>query len=325
MTFQTACYAVDGNAENGNFLRLMLMSGTQGSQGVVGHLDCIVKQTTVASSGLIITSGAVVVLGQETAFQGSYFGYNVGNDTTLTIAPTGGTGRSDMVVVRAEDPTWSGSPWGGPASGQILFPRVISGVSGSATTAPAGISAIPLARIDIPASTTAITQAMITDLRQVSNPQRTLALNAVNGPSVATNWTLSGSTAINWPTGATWQVQIPLWATNMVVSWSANELLYGNDGDNIARGWLWAVIGSNVNAPVVSTRQSLVSMNASTGPWRHTIGGGDSISIPASIRGTTQTIQIAQIADPSHTSHMKYDEGSGVTILTEFQQLAAAA
>lgn len=325
MTFQTAAYAVDGNAESGNFLRLMYGAGTQGSQGVVGHLDCQVTQTTVASSGIVISSGAVCVLGQETAFQGSYFGYNVGNDTSLTIAATGGSPRSDMIVVRAEDPTWSGSPWGGPASGQILFPRVISGVSSSATVPPGGISAIALARIDVPASTSSITQSMIHDLRQVSNPQRMLALNAVNGPGSPTSWTLSGSTAINWPTGATWQVQIPIWATNMVVSWSANELLYGNDGNGNARGWIWAVVGSSVTAPTISTRQSLVSMTSGTGPWRHTIGGGDSIAVPASIRGTTQTVQLAQIGDGSGTAHMKFDEGAGVTILTEFQQLAAAA
>lgn len=324
MTFQVPAYAVDGNSEPGNFLRLMLQSATIGSQGVVGPLDCQVTQTGVASAGIIITPGACVVLGQETTFQGSYYGYNVGNDTTLSISSTAGSIRSDLIVVRAEDPTWAGSPWGNPASGQILFPRVISGVSGSTVVAPGGISAIALARIDIPVSTSIITNAMIHDVRQVANPQRIFDMQAVTGPGSPSAWS-TGTTNVQFPTGATWSIQIPVWATSMVCMWQASELLYQNLGNGVARGWIWPVIGSSITAPTVQFPLSLVSMNSSTGPWRHTIGGGGKVAIPASMRGTTQTLQFAQKADGTNTGKMAFDEGSGVQIAYEFQQLAAAA
>jgi hypothetical protein len=323
MTFQTAAYAVDGNSESGNFLRLMLQSATNGAQGVIGATDCQVLPTTpTPTAGIVITSGAALVAGAETPFQGSYFGYNVGNDTTLSIAATGGSARSDMIVVRAEDPTWSGSPWGGSPAAQILFPRVISGVSSSATVPPGGISAIPLARIDVPASTSAITAAMIHDLRQVSNPQRIMSMLAVAG-SGSNSWGIT-TTAIQWPTGASWTVPIPSWATQMVVMWAVNELTYHQVGGAL-KGWVWPVIGSSVTAPVVATPQTLVNMNSSSGPGRHSISGGGSVAIPASIRGTNQTLQFAQVGDGTTTDILTWESGGTATLIYEFQQLASAA
>ena len=61
-------------------------------------------------------------------------------------------------------------------------------MSSSATTPPAGITAIPLARVDVPAGTSNITQAMITDLRYLLNARRDRYLAAVTlgaGPGEA--------------------------------------------------------------------------------------------------------------------------------------------
>ena len=323
MTFQTAAYAVDGNSESGNFLRLMLQSATQGNQGVIGPLDLLVTQTGAPSAGIIINPGACVVVGAETPFQGSYYGYNVGNDTTLTIAATGGTIRSDMIVVRAEDPTWAGSPWGNPASGQILFPRVISGVSGSAIAPPAGISAIPLARIDIPVSTSAITNAMIHDLRYVANPTRIMQMLAATGPGSPQTWTI-GTTGVAWPAVFNFQVPIPSWATTMVMHWQINDALWNNVGTGWARGFLSPVFGSSVTAPNLLMPSTLVSVPLATGPYRHGITGAFSTAIGPSLRGTTQTLQMKQVTDGTQTATMIIDEGGSIAVTYEFQQLAAA-
>jgi hypothetical protein len=321
MTFQSAVWAVDGNMVDAAYARMMLSAATMGAQGVVGHLDCQVQATTpTPTAGIVITPGQVVVSGAEAPYQGSYHGWNVGNDTTLTIAATAGSPRSDMVVVRAEDPTWSGSPWGNPASGQILFPRVISGVAAGSTVPPAGQSCIPLARIDVPASTSAITQAMINDVRQVSIPQTQTVQMAAAGPASATNWNTSGST-IQWPPGATWAVPIPSWATRMIILWLVNEILWVSGW---ARSNIWPVIGSSVTAPTVSFPQTLISIQSAQGPWRHTTGGGGSVAIPASIRGTTQTFQFAQTR-ATQTGVMSADEGTVTSVVATFQQQAAVA
>jgi hypothetical protein len=319
MTFQSGVWAVDGNTVSGALARLMQQAATLGAQGVVGHLDCQVNATTPSpTAGIVITPGMMVILGQETTYQGTYFGWNIGNETSLTIAATAGAARSDMVVARAEDPTWSGSPWGGPASGQIVFPRVISGVSSSATQAPAGISAIPLARIDMPPSTSVVNQAAIHDLRQVAIPQSfTFQLSAA-GPGTGTNWT-TGATTVAWPPGASWPVAIPSWATYLVVMW---QVLQAQWVSGWARGNVWPVFGASVTAPVLSFPQALCSINA--GAYRVTIGGAATVAIPASLRGTTQTLQFAQ-AKAGQNGVMQVDEGSSVTFIGTFQQQAVLA
>ena len=321
MTFQTAVWAVDGNTESGNFARLMLQSSTAGAQGVVGHLDCIVRATGPATAGIIIGPGAVVIKGTETSYQGSYYGYNVGDDTTLSISATGGAARSDMIVARAEDPTWSGSPWGAPSAGQIIWPRVISGVAAGSVTPPAGTSAIPLARIDMPASTTTVQPSYIHDLRQVSQPQRIMQSFAVigSGTPVASG---TGAGVQAYPPGASWQVQIPDYATNMVLMWSLNEMLWA--GDTTVMSLVWPVIGTSVTSPLVTTQQSAINFTPANNEWRHTFGGGGNVTIPASIRGTTQTLQFAY-QNAGSTGTMRWGAGCSVTLLAEFQQLAALA
>lgn len=323
MTFQTSAYAVDGNAESGNFLRLMLQSTSLASQGIINPTDLLVTATSPATSGIQIASGACIVAGVETAFQGSYYGYNVGLDTSLTIAATAGATRSDMVVVRAEDPTWSGTPWGNPAAGQILFPRVISNVSPGATTVPGGYSAIPLARIDMPASTATVQPSYIHDLRSVANPQRQLQVLNASGPGTVQNWTVS-TTPHAWPAVATWQVPVPAWATMVHLAWTIGEAVYATGGNGTARGFVNPVFGASVTAPNLSWPQSLISMTSTTGPWRHTIAGGGALFVPASLRGTTQTLQFAQVTDGTNTGLLGVDEGTQISLIYEFQQLASA-
>jgi hypothetical protein len=321
VTFQSSVWAVDGNQIDASLMRLMLQAQTSSTQGVANPLDCIVNATGPATAGIIITSGGFTVLGQETTYQGSYAGWNIGNDTTLSIAPTGGSPRSDMIVARVEDPTWAGSPWGGSPAGQIIFPRVISGVSSSATQPPGGISAIPLARIDMPASVSVVQQGYITDLRGVSNPQSSIQTFAQAGPGTTANSTVSTSTAVNWPP-ASFSVAIPSYATKLVLDWDVYEVTQNGEGDGWARGNVMLIFGASVSAPALTTPASLVSIAAANAPGKHSFGGAGNVSIPAGLRGTTQTLQFSQIAT-SHNATMGFGEGSSVSVLLRFAGLAS--
>ena len=326
MTFQIPTWAVDGNAQNSNLARLMLLAALSGNQGVVNPLDCIVTANSPNTSGINIGAGNVVIFGSEFTEQGVYYGENLGLDATLTIAATGGTIRSDLIVVRAEDPTWAGSPWVGAPSAQIVFPRVISNVAAGTTVPPAGISAIALARIDMPASTSVVAQSYIHDVRQVAQLQTVQQQYNFAGPGTQSN---SGatSTAVQWPTGASWgTVPIPPWATVGVFNWVITELIYNSgSGNGTARGNIFPVIGTSVTAPTVSMTPSLYSMTTSTGTGRHTVAGGATAVIPASIRGTTQTIQFAQQTDGTHTDTLGFFECSNVSLSVEWQSQAALA
>lgn len=321
MTFTVSAWAVNGNQIDATLMRLMNQAATGGSQGVVNPLDCIVNATGPPTSGIVITGGGVVVLGQETSYQGSYSAWNVGSDTTLSIAATGGSPRSDMIVARAEDPTWPSSPWGGSPAGQIVFPRVISGVGAGATVPPGTTSAIPLARIDMPASTATVQQSYIHDLRSVCNEQRVTQLYVQAGPGTAVNSTTSISVPVNWPP-ASWQVPIPAYATAMTATWGVYEVTQNGEGDGWARGNEMIIFGASVASPALTTQQSLYSISAPNASGKHTIGGATFTPIPASLRGTTQTMQMYQIAT-SHNATLGFNEGSSVSVLIQFRGAAS--
>ena len=323
MTFRSDVWAIDGNTTDAVLGRLMNQAASIGSQGVIGHLDCRVQATSPATSGIQITTGGVTILGQEVTLQGSYTAWNSGLDTTLTIAATGGSVRSDMIIARAEDPTFSGSPWTGSPASQVVFPRVLSNVGAGATQVPGGYSAIPLARIDMPASTATVQSSYIHDLRTVANPQVTTGILYAAGPGSQTNWTVS-TTPHAWPPGASWSLQIPSSATNMIVSWAVYGAVYSDT--NWARGFLNPQFGTSITSPALAFSQSLVSIPVGSAAFsRFTIGGAASAAIPASMRGTTQTLQFAQVTDGSQTGIIYVTENSSVALNYQFQQLAASA
>lgn len=322
MTFRADVYAVDGNQIDAVLLRLMNQAASIGAQGVVGHLDCRVQATSPATSGIQITTGGVVILGQEVALQGSYTSWNNGLDTTLSIGATGGSPRSDMIVARAEDPTFSGSPWGGSPGAQIVFPRVLTNVGSGATQPPGGTSAIPLARIDMPSSTSTVQGSYITDLRTVANPQVSTGILYAAGPGSPTDWTVS-TTPHQWPPGASWSVQIPSSATSMIVSYQIVGVVY--DSTHTARGFINPQFGASITSPVLTFSQVIVSVPSTSPNGRLTIGGAAQAAIPASLRGTTQTLKLAQVTDGTNTGTVAVGEDGGTALTYQFQQLAASA
>jgi hypothetical protein len=109
----------------------------------------------------------------------------------------------------------------------------------------------------------------------------------------------------------------------MVAKWSITDLIYTGGGTNIARGQLQPVFGSSVSAPALTTVQTLMSIASSATYLPITASGGFAIAIPASLRGTTQTLQMAQVTDGTNTGIIQIQEGSLITMDYEFQQLAS--
>lgn len=322
MTWSSFTYQIDGGNTTAQLWRQALEAAALGGQsigGVVNPLDCVV---TAPGTGLIpsISAGTVLIDGQEVFQQGAYAGYNPGADTSLTVAPTTGTPRSDMVVVRVEDPTFASSPWGGLVTNQLVFPRLITNVSSSATVPPAGQSCIPLCRIDMPATASVVLQSYITDLRQMANTKRTRSLLQASGAAGAVNWTV-GTSPTAWPALATWQVAIPAWATGIKLRWRLSNVVYTGGGTNWARGSVYPVFGASVSAPAQTFTSSLVSVNtASTAYEVFSIEGSADAVISTALRGTTQTLQFAQTTDGTQTGIVEVTEGSVFIVDVELSQ-----
>lgn len=316
MTFSLGVWAVDGQTNGASLARLQLQAATNGAEGVVGAGDLVVSATATPSGSVLVGSGACIVAGKEADFQGSYFGYNVG-DQLVSITPTGsGSGRSDLIVARVEDPTVAGTPWThDPATDSLIYARVIEGVSSSTTKAPSDQSAIALARIDIPVSTTNITSAMITDLRsaddnvvegygrqfQQRRVQHGVTPIDLAGNIVAPNWE-------NWP-DLTWTIVIPPWATQaQIVGHWGNAMFQSSDGNGDAQGLHRVHLGIGGTNVYTNTGKYNFNINSSNAQ-RVGFFNADQVAIPAALRGQTCNLEM-QVQGGGTAGRLRADDAA---------------
>lgn len=219
--------AVTGAAHTAQQFRMLVKDLSRDNEGVTTGLDLKVSALSTPGAGVQIGDGSGVIAGRVSPVQGHYAAYNIGTDTA-DISATGGTGRSDMLVLRVEDPEYEGTR--DPETDPIVFFEIVPNVSSTATTVPSGYSAIPLARIDIPASTATITNAMIVDLRQVANQRRERILYpfypsntyAISGTSET--WKTHPALPSASPPGNMRNIWIPPWARQALVIFSVSNL-----------------------------------------------------------------------------------------------------
>ncbi|MFD3456833.1 hypothetical protein ACFWVC_32240 [Streptomyces sp. NPDC058691] len=310
MTLLQPPMMVNGGIHPARTMRMMIRDLSRGSQGVTEFNDLKVSQQSTPGAGVQVADGSGVVRGAAPG-QGSYTQYNVGT-APVDIAPTGATGRTDMVVLRVLDPEYEGDL--NPAIDDIGYFHVVSNVSGTATQPPAGMTAIPLARITIPPNTATITNAMITDLRGIANPRRDRQLYTASA-SGEQNWAGNkDGTYVSWPAAARWNIAVPVWAVRarITLTIAAAEILSGATWGHAAFK-LGTVQGQGVNYD--------------TGPFttgdrsqRANLICADTISIPAAMRGTTQLLQSLASLDSSLAGTLQADGATTAIADVEFEE-----
>ncbi|MDH6226202.1 hypothetical protein [Streptomyces sp. MJP52] len=322
-------WAVTGGTNSAEEARLMLQASTRAGQGVVEVGDLKVSATSTPSSSVRIAAGACVIKGVEVTGQGSYSGVNLGVDT-LSVPAAGASPAHHLIVARAEDPTFSGSPWdtdllaGEPVVRAVLIPNVAAGT----TKVPAGMSGIPLARIDLPASTAAVTNFMINDLRQMIDPrsQRVLrvSVGSVAGDDRAGNVT---SDYEHWPQ-AGWTVDVPTWATQVqVVATWGNVLLEptGSTGaGSDARGQLRVLLdtGSGTTVSTVASSYNVNQVSTSNG-YRTSLFNADQRAIPAAMRGKEVTVHMQAQGASGYNGRLLADAYGNFAVDLMFLELPA--
>lgn len=289
--------------------RMLVKDLSRGAEGITEGDDLKVTQRSTPGAGITVADGSCVIKGRDDAFQGHYSAYNTGA-YDVDIAATGGTGRSDMLIVRVQDPEYIAGL--DPATDQIVFFQVISNVSSSATTIPDGRTGIPLARIDIPASTATITNAMITDLRKVANPRRDFYQFVQSPSSLSTDISGTAGTYSYFSTAAGWSVAIPDWATTAILSLAVGQIRY-----NTAAffGYLRATFGASL------TVQPVVLDDNQSGVRRTTVILGDTLTIPSAYRGTSQTLRFQAAGGTGNAGKVGVD--SSTTLMANVQFLEA--
>lgn len=285
MTLHPVPMMTTGASHTAQQFRMMVKDLSRDQQGVTTGLDMKVTQLSTPGGGVQISDGSAVIAGKVSMVQGHYAAYNIGTDTSVTFAATGGSTRSDMLILRVEDPEYEGTR--DPETDPIVFFEVVPNVSSTATTVPSGYSAIPLARIDIPASTATITNSMIVDLRQVANPRRERQLLPFFYPGPLVEISGTNETWQNFPSTVTYSIAVPAWASKVRIKWDVGgiRLVDGN-----IFGEITFQFGTKQAAQAV-----YIDDNQGTAPHRYTAVMADTLSLTdtlgAAMRGTTVTLR----------------------------------
>ncbi|WP_328736529.1 hypothetical protein [Streptomyces bobili] len=320
MPWDSVPWFTEGGAEHSSEVaRLLAYAAFAGAEGIIGNSDLQVKALSSPGSSVQVMTGACAILNRAAGARYQAYAARLPSADTVNIAATGATARSDLIVARIENPYSYGETWNQPADptvGPYIFTRVISGVPKTTTRVKqvrAGDSAITLARIDIPANASAITQGMIKDLREMANPRRRRVVRALRG-----TWTTPdevGNTRYpSWeefPNGARWDIEVPEWATKATImaTWAGLDQRNAKD----SYGHLRVVLGSlatpitNFNCDWVGSAQ------------RFTFVGGGDVTIPASMRGNVYDLVLEGCgASSGYTGVLEADGGATVFADIEF-------
>ncbi|MGW1814151.1 hypothetical protein ACWCQM_11395 [Streptomyces sp. NPDC002125] len=296
----------DGATHPAQQFRMLVRDLARGAEGITQGTDLKVTQLSTPGTSVQVGDGSGVVRGRVNAFQGTYSACNIGA-VSVPIAATGGAGRSDMVILRVEDPEYEGSI--SPVTGEVAYFQVISNVSSSATTIPDGRTGIPLARIDIPASTSTITNAMIKDIRTIANPRRDRQLLTQFPASQATSITNSNGVWQTFSTAAGWNIAIPTWASTARIRIDIAQIKY-TTAQFI--GALRATFGASL------TLQQVILDDNQTAIRRQVAVVADTLTIPDAYRGTTQLLRPQATGTTGNTGAVTVDASSTLIADIEF-------
>ncbi|WP_097964948.1 hypothetical protein [Streptomyces sp. or20] len=299
----------DGATHSAEQFRAMVQDLARGAEGITQGTDLKVTQLGTPGDRVQVASGSGVVRGRVNAFQGSYAVRNQGTDT-VGIASTGGSPRSDMLILRVEDPQYEGTL--NPEVDNINYFQIISNVSSSATTIPDGRTGIPLARIDIPASTSTITNAMIKDIRQIANPRKESLLRTQSPASQSTAITGTAYSYSYFSTAAGWAIPVPSWA-------SIARIRVDVAGLRITTGNLYGTFRANLGSSL-SLQATVIDDNQGAVTRRLGTVAADTLTIPDAYRGTTQTLRAQGAGGPGNASQMYADASTTFVAQVEFEE-----
>lgn len=260
MTFSNTAWAIDGALLGSSLARRAEYAAVGGAQGIVQKGDLKVTELAVPGVGLLIEAGVGLIRNDYQSNPNETYVVSNPSTHTMTAGEMPGSdpsARSFIVAVVVGDPDFSqtGHPWMGsddPPVGQeesfdYVRPTLIQVANSSVTTLDVDYPALVLARVDIPANTTTITDSMITDLRSLARPRQSQeAFVSPGGTWTGGNprYIPHGSSFADWgPQEFKPEVKVPEWATRAILIVHVNGVRFNDQSQNIA-GRLRAQLGS---------------------------------------------------------------------------------
>lgn len=256
-----------------------------GSEGVGGGGDFKPTQLPVPGGSVRVMPGSAGILNRSPGALGQAYMGRSGEATDVAFSATGsGGGRSDLLVLRVDNPKYGGDVPADPVDGPYIALKVIPGVPAGTRREQelpgrANSSSVPILRLDIPASTGTYTDAMITDLRQIAVPK---SIRQQDLTPIGATSSITSATEIVWPAPSQ-QVRIPDWANEITVKALLMGLLASGGSAGVEfRLRLGGTVFSAVSGLTTDT----------TGTERLDKAIPMRVAIPEAMRGTTQTLVI---------------------------------
>ncbi|MFF8789234.1 hypothetical protein [Streptomyces sp. NPDC015125] len=305
----------EGGAEHSSEVaRLLAFAAFGGAQGVVGSGDLAVRALSSPAAQVQVRSGACAILNRAAGSTYQAYAGRLPSSDTVNVAATGASARSDLVIARVENPYSAGETWPNPSDptvGPYVFTRIVSNVPKTTTNirqVRPGDSAITLARLDIPANTSTITQAMIRDLRDMVSPRRERVLYTAF-PGSLTTLAYSDNKWHNWPGAANWDIDVPSWATRA-------KIVMTFAGFRMTRSDVFARMQTKFGSML--GQDTYIDDDSGSNTRRSTIVLADNLAISSSIRGTTQKLTVQTYMYRSETGDVSVDSGTSIVADVEF-------
>lgn len=343
---------IDQDAEHSpRTARFLAYMASRGQQGVLEPDDFKVSAGSTPGAFVNVSPGGFVV--KNSAPAGAYESYADKWDSqiTLPVSPTPGATRTDLVIIRVDNPyaggigTAGGGSWSvpvDPVNGPYWQAWVIEGVT---PTYAVDISdwqptwsAITLARIRR-TNSSIVTAADIVDLRSLVDlsGERIIYIEnpAPEPPPIATTlwsdshhcngfstFSYSQTNWTYWPTYADFaNVPIPSWAVEADMIGSFNPQ-YTNDIWGECR-YVWRVNNVDYYGPATMFDENVSwGQSNSPGPQQVTIPMSGTISIPSAARGKTARIRMqVRMLDPSnHSGNLGTRNGVYANLFINFKR-----
>lgn len=320
--FAPAAFSIDGARHQGELLRAFAFAATGGREGVVVSSDCKVVPLSTPGPQVGITAGPVAMRTRSAgAVSQSYVGLNR-QLSYVDVAPSGGSPRSDLVIVRVKDPQFD--PWksivgvNDPAVFQYVEPLIIQNVPNTTTSAAQlnlGYSAYALARIDLPAGTINVTEAMIKELRSIiqpaHDPKEARTVRVWQPPTETLDLTTKVPHA--WFPKTNELIFCPPWATRASIIVTLNSLLFRGSA---CYGNIRAEYGWNNDTELLVTESSGFHQGSTV---RQTLVVAGTFAIPASFRNKAHYIRTGGVLDGTASADAKVTQDKWSTVIVDVQ------
>lgn len=318
MPLRPVPWAIGNGAENSvELARADTFVGSSGATGIVDPTDFQVTELPTPGAAVRVKKGTGVIRSTYPGTFGQSYVVQEQSYTDVPVAATGSSGgATKYVYVLITDTQYGGQTPQSVANGPYNDYAVT-------TTLPATQPYLLLKKIVQPKSTATITNAMLTDLREVANPKSSDVWRP--RPNVASDKeyvTATGADGEWFPNnGGEQTIYIPDWATRVQISATWSGVRY--DSGKNAYGEMWVEFGPYLRASTrqYSTQRFMYDTAASANTYRTNWIAEDDKYIPAALRGTDQIfVMKARKTGPDKAASI--DGMSGVSLKVRFLQLA---